>query len=318
MRNFYRNNSNHFRGRNTRTKYINPALFVKKAENQVKTVYIPKHSFAEFTLCAQLKQNVSARGHTTPTPIQDQGIPLVLEGKDVIGIANTGTGKTAAFLLPLINKVFNTKDQRVLIIAPTRELAVQIDEEFRTFARQMGIFSALCIGGMSIGRQIGDLQRKPAFVIGTPGRLKDLEQRRAIRFEYFNSIVLDEVDRMLDMGFINDIKYIISHLPQNRQSLFFSATLPKETSDLAQAFLSNPINISVQSGPTSANVEQDIVKVNGKDKIDLLHDLLIQKGFDRVLVFGRTKWGIEKLARALAERGFQVASIHGNKSQHQR
>jgi ATP-dependent RNA helicase RhlE len=318
MRNFYRNNSNHFRGRNTRTKYINPTLFVKKAEEQAEITYVPKHSFTDFALCEKLKQNVSTRGYTTPTPIQDQGIHLVLEGKDIIGIANTGTGKTAAFLLPLINKVFNAKDQRVLIIAPTRELAVQIDEEFKIFASQMGIFSTLCIGGLAIGRQIGDLQRKPAFVIGTPGRLKDLEQRRAISFEDFKSIVLDEVDRMLDMGFVNDIKYIISHLPQNRQSLFFSATLPKETSDLAQSFLTNPIHISVQSGPTSANVEQDIVKVNGKDKIDLLHDLLIQKGFDKVLVFGRTKWGIEKLARALSERGFQVASIHGNKSQYQR
>ena len=325
MKNFYRNNSNRFHGGknrsynfNKRAKYIDPALFVKKAVGQEETVYVPKHSFADFALCSQLKQNILARGYSTPTPIQDQGIPLVLDGKDVIGIANTGTGKTAAFLTPLINKAFNNKAERVLIIAPTRELAVQIDEEFKTFASQMGLYSVLCIGGLSIGRQVNNLQRKPNFVIGTPGRLKDLEQRKAISFMDFKSIVLDEVDRMLDMGFIHDIKHIISCLPQNRQSLFFSATLPKETSELAQAFLSNPVQISVQSGPTSANVDQDIIKTNGKDKLELLHDLLIQEGFNKVLVFGRTKWGIEKLARALSQKGFQVAAIHGNKSPHQR
>jgi len=233
-------------------------------------------------------------------------------------LARTGSGKTAAFLLPLINKVINNRNEKVLVIAPTRELAFQIETEFRDFARNLGIFSVVCIGGVSIDPQISSLRRRPNFVIGTPGRLKDLSNRGVLHFSDFGSIVLDEADRMLDMGFIPDVKFIISRLPQVRQSLFFSATLPDKMKEVANAFLKNPVTVSIESGKACINVEQIIVKVNGKPKIELLHDLLIQKGFNKVLVFGRTKWGIEKLAKALRERGFWVASIHGNKSQNQR
>ncbi len=181
--------------------------------------------FADFPLSPILLENITHKGYTTPTPIQKGAIPAILDGKDVIGVANTGTGKTAAFLIPLINKVFGNKTQRVLIIAPTRELALQIQEELRVFARGMGIFSVLCIGGMSINRQKSELRRFPHFVIGTPGRIKDLIGEKALTLSSFGNVVLDETDRMVDIGFITDIKYFISLLPQDRQSLFFSIRL---------------------------------------------------------------------------------------------
>ena len=301
-----------------RPKAFDPSFLVANAADQIPEAYVSKHVFNDFSLIDQLKINVQSKGYEKPTPIQDQVIPFVLEGRDVIGLARTGSGKTAAFLLPLINKIIHNRQEKVLIITPTRELAFQIETEFRDFAKNLAIFSVACIGGVSIGPQISLLRKKPNFVIGTPGRLKDLENRRILRFSDFSSIVLDEVDRMLDMGFMPDVKDIVSRLPQPRQSLFFSATLPEKMKGIANDFLKNPITISIQADRACVNVKQIIVKVNGRTKIDLLHDLLIQEGFDKVLVFGRTKWGIERLAKVLRGRGFGVASIHGNKTQSQR
>jgi len=291
---------------------------VKKAVEQTPEKYIPKHVFSDFDLCGQLKMNIASRGYKEPTPIQDQVIPLLINNKDVVGIAKTGTGKTAAFLIPLINKVYKNKAEKVLIVAPTRELAVQIEAELQSFTKLIHLFSVVCIGGAPIGRQISGLRRNPNFVIGTPGRLKDLENRRILHFSDYSSIVLDEVDRMLDMGFMPDVKHIISRLPKQRQSLFFSATLPEKIRDVVRDFLKNPVSVSIQSDHASTNVDQDVVRVNGGVKVDLLHKLLNQKGFDKVLVFGRTKFGIERLVKDLKRRGFQAASIHGNKTQNQR
>lgn len=305
-------------GGGRRVKVLDPQLFVRRAVESTQEVYVAQHTFADFAFDAKLKENIARRGYVTPTPIQDQTIPLLLEGKDVIGIANTGTGKTAAFLLPLINKLVTNKNDSVLIIAPTRELAVQIDDEFREFSRGMGMFSALCIGGVSISNQIRNMRRNPHFVIATPGRLKDLEMRHAINFAKYNSIVLDEVDRMLDMGFVNAIRDIIAKLPQERHSLFFSATLPSNVKDIMSSFLKDPITVSINSNKTTNNVDQDIVRLNGKNKLEVLHDLLITDEVKKTLIFGRTKWGIEKLSKELLVRGFKVDALHGNKSQFQR
>jgi superfamily II DNA/RNA helicase len=299
-------------------KRINPALFVKKAVPATTEKYESKNQFNDFLVCDELKRNIGYKGYTSPTPIQDAAIPALLEGRDVLGIANTGTGKTAAFLIPLINKIFKDKSQKVLIIVPTRELVTQIEKEIRDFANGMGIYSAICIGGVGIGGQIYALRRNPNFVIGTPGRLCDLAERRAVNFHDYQTIVLDEVDRMLDMGFIHDIKDIILSLPQVRQSLFFSATMPTNVFEIKRDFLKNPVEITIKSIQPAENVDQDIVRVNGKPKVDMLHELLIKDGFDKVLVFGRTKFGIEKLADELLKRGFKVGAIHGNKRQSQR
>ena len=275
--------------------------------------------FDDFKLSQRLQDNISFKQYINPTPIQDQVIPAVLANRDVIGIANTGTGKTAAFLIPLVEITSHDKLEKVLIIAPTRELALQIHEELRDFAKGLGITSVLCIGGMSIHRQKNELKLNPQFVIGTPGRIKDLIQERGLFLSGFKRVVLDEADRMVDIGFIEDIKYFISLLPQKRQSLFFSATISGKVKDIIHTFVYNPVTISVKQNETPVNIEQDVIKVEkGYSKIDKLHDLLTEEGFDKVLIFGRTKWGVQRLANELIKRGFKAGAIHGNKNQNQR
>lgn len=300
-------------------KAFDPSLFIKKVSALVPSeAYVPTHRFADFPINGQLKENIAAKGYENPTPIQDKAIPVLLEGKDIIAAANTGTGKTAAFLIPLINNMLAKKIDHVLIITPTRELAGQIEDEFKSFAIKMPLKSALCIGGVGIDRQARTLARKPEFVIGTPGRLLDLANQEMIRFSNYNAIVLDEVDTMLDMGFINDVKEIISELPHKRHSLFFSATIPAAIKGLMNSFLYNPVSISVQTRESAANVNQDIIKIAGRNKIDVLHDVLIAPGVKRSIVFLRTKRSADKLAKALIERGFKVIAIHGDKTQAQR
>jgi len=293
-------------------------MFVKSATYEVPVVYESQNSFVDFDLHPQLTKNIVNQGYIHPTPIQDQAIPALLEGRDVVGTAKTGSGKTAAFLIPMIQKVFTQKDQKVLIVTPTRELAVQIEQEFRKFSQSMNMFSVLCIGGVGMFPQIQKLRRRPEFVIGTPGRLKDLMQQNVLRLEQFNNVILDEVDRMLDMGFLPDVKFITAHLPQERQSLFFSATQQENVQSIMQTFLHDPVRITVKSQNTTSHIEQDIVKLAGREKIEVLHEMLIKAEFEKVIIFIRTKHGTEKLAQSLDRRGIAVAAIHGNKSQNQR
>ncbi len=300
------------------------AIAATKAVNEIKLTepqaeYIPTNKFEDFKISPQVLENIRLKGYTTPTPIQDQIMAQIIEGRDVIGIANTGTGKTAAFLIPLVDKVFRNKLERVLIIAPTHELVVQIEDELRGFARGLGIYSVLCIGGVSMGKQISNLRQNPHFVIGTPGRLKDLIETRILQLSKFHNVVLDEADRMVDIGFIKDIKFFISLMPVNRQSLFFSATISGKVKEILQTFVKNPITVSVKKQETAENIEQEIIRVQkGINKVDVLHNLLRQGGFDKVLIFGRTKWGVQKLTEELVRRGFKAGAIHGNKRQNQR
>jgi ATP-dependent RNA helicase RhlE len=295
---------------------IDPNRFINKAviTEEVET-FVPEHTFADFALHELLKKNVAAKGYIDPTPIQDKSIPHVMRGEDIVGIANTGTGKTAAFLLPLLDKVLRDPNQKVIIIVPTRELAFQIDEELRTFAKGSGLFSVVCIGGAGIGKQISELRHRHNFVIGTPGRLKDLIETRHLDLSKFQSVVLDEADRMLDMGFINDMKFMMAKMPAVRHTLFFSATLSREIEMLINDFLKNPARISVKTRDTSKNIDQDVIRIHQKSKFDVLSELLRTEGFDRVLVFSRTKHGTEKLAVALTQAGIPAESIHGNKQQ---
>lgn len=318
-RSFSVNNGFRPRRNNFGGQRLDTSLLIRKAEaTQPEKTYVSKHRFSDFLINETLKKNILRHGYLSPTPIQDQTIPLLLEGKDVVGLANTGTGKTAAFLIPLINKMYGNKNEKVLIIAPTRELALQIDEECRLFSAGLNIYSILCIGGTNIQRQMYGLRRGSDIVIGTPGRLLDLMKRGSINFANYNSIVLDEVDRMLDMGFIKDIKTIISYLPPIRQSLFFSATMSGNVREVMDRFSKNAVTVSVKTQQAPANIEQDIVSTQGRAKIDTLHDLLIKKGFDKVLIFGKTKWGVEKLTEQLSIRGFAASSLHSNKTQNQR
>lgn len=308
--------------RSARPRFVNPGLkidvnrFVNRVTTETTTLpYQAEHRFSDFALDQRLKQNIIAKGFETPTPIQDQAIPHLLQDRDVIGIANTGTGKTAAFLIPLINKLLLNPQTKVLIMVPTRELALQIQEELFTFARGLGVRSVLCIGGTNIRQQMNLLRQRPSFVIGTPGRLKDLLERHAFNLSAFNAVVLDEADRMLDMGFIDDMRYLLGLLPKARQSLMFSATFSPQIELLTREFQTDPIRISVQTRATAASVDQDIVRVTESQKLDTLHDLLIKPDFNKVLIFGQTKHGVERLVDSLIERGFKAASIHGNKTQ---
>lgn len=295
------------------SKFINKAVITEEVD-----VFVPVNSFKDFEIEEILKKNVLAKGFENPSPIQDKAIPHLLRGEDVVGIANTGTGKTAAFLIPLINKAILNPDEQILIMAPTRELAIQIDEELKSFIKGLKIFSVCCVGGAYIGKQISELRYFNNFIIGTPGRLKDLIERRSLNLSKCKNLVLDEADRMLDMGFINDMKYVMGLMPKDRQTLFFSATLSPEIERIINDFLKNPVRISVKTRDTSKNIDQDIVRVKGAHKLDILHDLLIQPEFNKVLIFGRTKHGVEKLTGMLAERGFKAASIHGDKAHAQR
>ncbi|OGE38239.1 hypothetical protein A3B42_04530 [Candidatus Daviesbacteria bacterium RIFCSPLOWO2_01_FULL_38_10] len=305
--------------RKSQLEGANINMFIKKAIPVLDQVVVEDISFDDFDIAETLKTNIKNHGYTKPTPIQAQAIKPILEGRDVIGLASTGTGKTAAFLIPLINKLLINRYQKALIIVPTRELAVQINEEFRDFSAGLHMYSALLIGGANMHRQISDLRRGAQIVIATPGRLKDLIERRTIYLQDFANIVLDEVDLMVDIGFIQDVKYFISLMPKVRQSLFFSATIPSKVQGILQAFVTNPLTISVKKQDTSENVDQDIVRViNPAKKMDQLHDLLIQDGFDKVLIFLRTKHGVDRLHRELEYRGFKIGVIHGNKSQGQR
>lgn len=299
---------------------INPTRFIKAAVEQIESeAFVPQHKFTDFALSVALQRNIANKGYLTPTPIQDGAIEPILQGRDLIGIANTGTGKTAAFLLPLIEKIDKDRKQKVLIVAPTRELAVQIHQELKDFTLTMGIYSALAVGGANIERQRHDIRRGFHFLIGTPGRIKDLSRGRGLDLSLFQTVVLDEADRMVDIGFINDIEYFISCLPKVRQSLFFSATVSGKVAIVLNAFVQNPVTVSVKTHDTSENVEQNVIKVKDKhEKIEKLHDLLNLKEFEKVLIFGRTKWGVQKLSDELVQRGFKATAIHGNKNQNQR
>jgi ATP-dependent RNA helicase RhlE len=306
---------------NARGQYIHPSKFVNKALTVAEEVpYEAKHAFLDFPFSDALQRNVTAKGYTTPSAIQDQAIPHILEGRDVIGLANTGTGKTAAFGLPIIEQLSKHREtEPVLIMAPTRELAVQIQEQFRDFSAGMNLYTALCVGGMNIDRQIRDLKRRPHVIIGTPGRLMDLMKRRDLKLDHIRMLVLDEADRMLDMGFINDIRTIVAQAPADRQTLFFSATITPTIQNLVSQFLRDPIEVSVRTAVTSEHVEQDVIEADGKEvKMAKLVDLLSKEEFDKVLVFGETKFGVQRLSDHLEKSGHSSVAIHGNKSQSQR
>ena len=302
-------------------KFIHPSKFINKAVAKADEVpYESKHKFADFPFGAELHYNIAKKGYDTPSAIQDQAIPHIIDGKDVIGLANTGTGKTAAFLLPIIERQSGiTLRPSVLIMAPTRELAQQIDEQFREFSKGLGLYSTLIVGGVNIDRQIRDLKRRPHFIIGTPGRLKDLMQRRVLQLKNMTTLVLDEADRMLDMGFLPDIRQIVNEMPEDRQTLFFSATITPEISVLVNDFLKDPETVSVRTTETAEHVEQDVIEFRDKnEKVEILTDLLNKPGYEKVLVFGETKFGVQRLSDHLDNTGIPSVAIHGNKNQSQR
>ena len=298
-----------------RKSSLNLDTFINKATTTSDVgEFKSKHQFTDFGLDESLTDIVIKKGYSEPTPIQDKVIPQIMSGKDVVGLANTGTGKTAAFLLPLIHKLINNRSERVIVLVPTRELALQINQEFRSFAPRARIRSAVCVGGMNIQPQIRTLRQNCQLVIGTPGRTIDLINRRVLKLDNINTIVLDEADAMLDMGFINDMRFVINKMPRVRHTLFFSATMSPTIKKLVDEFLTDPITISVKTQDSPSTIQQDVVRLNGRARVDVLTEILTDPEFKKVLVFGRTKHGVEKLSNILVERGIKAGSIHGNKS----
>ena len=281
--------------------------------------------FTDLGLNPLLMKAIAEAGYETPTPIQAQAIPLLLQDKDLLGIAQTGTGKTAAFALPTLDFLLEYPEKRrgrsarVLVLAPTRELAGQIAESFSTYSRFMDCKVLTVFGGVNINKQRRDLQHGTDVLVATPGRLLDLVNQKALTLGNIEVLILDEADQMLDMGFIHDLKKIVAQVPKDRQTLLFSATMPKLISDLAQQFLDKPERVSVTPPSTTAErVDQGIYHVSNGDKLDLLFDVLNNPEIDRALVFTRTKHGADKVVRKLLAKGMDARAIHGNKSQPQR
>ncbi len=298
---------------------FDPSQFINKNPvNIIEEAYIPKHTFADFGFDQKLFETLERMGISIPSPIQDQSIPVVMRGQDVIGLAETGTGKTAAFLLPLIEKTIHDMDRQILILAPTRELAIQINDEFRKLARRYRMFSTVCVGGMNIRPQIQGLKRRNHFIIGTPGRVMDLIKRNSIHPDKLTGVVLDEADRMLDMGFINDMRYILEKTPKDRETLFFSATMNQAAEKLVKEFLNDPVVISVKKKDVTNSIEQDVVMHGHHDKFDTLMNLLEKEEFTRVIVFGAMKHSVQKLSDELNIQGIKSEAIHGNKAHVQR
>ncbi len=305
--------------RGPKKDYIHPSRFVKAATPVEENVYISTHKFSDFAVHPLLHTNIEQKGFVSPSPIQDQAIPHGLAGTDVIGIANTGTGKTVAFAIPVLHRLLTNRDSSALIIAPTRELAQQIEEEFKAIAKGSGLRGALLIGGAGMGPQLRDLRVDPQIVIGTPGRIKDHIERRTLDLSGFDTVVLDEVDRMLDMGFVDDVREILSRLATPRQSFFFSATLDHKVQDLIRTFSNEPVTISVKTGNTTDTVHQDIVCYEGMtDKLEQLHDLLNKPEITKAIVFEDTQRSVERLSKELQARGFKADDIHGGRTQGQR
>jgi ATP-dependent RNA helicase RhlE len=315
----YSNNNSGRGGRRRTGEYIDPAKFVKAAKPVNQEEYTPKYSFADFQINDLLKTNLSANGYEKPSPIQDEAIPFGIDGHDIVGIANTGTGKTAAFAIPIIHNAMRFSDAYSLVIAPTRELAEQIEQEMRKLGKGSGLSSALLIGGTAMGPQLGQLRSNPQMVIGTPGRIKDHIERKSLVLTNFNIVVLDEVDRMLDMGFLPDVNFILQKLSPERQSYFFSATMEPKVKKLITDFAPKHMTVSVKTAPSSDNVDQNVVHyAGGADKIDKLHDLLASNQGVKAIVFDETQRDVERLSDELLSRGFKANSIHGGKSQGQR
>lgn len=277
--------------------------------------------FTELGLSAPLLEAVTEQGYTEPSPIQAQAIPAVLAGRDVMAAAQTGTGKTAGFTLPLLenlskNKRARNNQVRALVLTPTRELAAQVAESVQTYGKKLPLSSTVVYGGVKINPQMAKLRRGADVLVATPGRLLDLYQQNAVKFDSLEILVLDEADRMLDMGFIHDIKKILAVLPKKRQNLLFSATFSDDIRRLAKGLVNNPVEVSVSPRNTTAEtVEQWLCPVDKGQKSAVLTYLIKENNWKQVLIFSRTKHGANRLARHLDSKGIKAAAIHGNKSQ---
>ena len=275
----------------------------------------------DLPISPNLKECLISKGFRKPTEIQDRTLEALLEKRDLLGIAQTGTGKTGAFLVPIIEHLLDHKQKNfALVMVPTRELAIQVEEEFQSMSKGLGIYSACFIGGTNISKNINTLKRASHVIIGTPGRLLDLHNRKNLDFGRFNTLVLDEFDRMLDMGFVHDVKRIIGSMHKRKHTLLFSATIDKTQEQLITGILHNPVTVKVSTGDTTGDhIDQDIIRLKeGEDKFKVLHKMLSDSDFQKVLLFEETKHKANRLCGKLNKVGILSDQIHGNKSQNAR
>ena len=301
-----------------RKSNIDPSQLVVRAEPSSYEPYVSKRTIKDLPVNPALIDCLLRKGFTKPTEIQDRTLEALLSKRDLLGIAQTGTGKTAAFLVPIINELLLTKTKNfALVVVPTRELALQVEEEFKTMSKGLGIYSASFIGGTNINKDLQNLRRQSHIVIGTPGRILDLVNRKALDLRLFNTLVLDEFDRMLDMGFVHDVKRILNGMHNRKHTLLFSATLDKTQEQLIAEILHNPVTVKVTAGDSAAtHIDQDVIRINaGEDKFKVLEEMLIQADFEKVLLFEETKFRVKRLCQRLNQVGIRANDLHGNKSQ---
>ncbi len=302
-------------------KSLNPDLFIKKAGSYEIKEYKSFRLINELPVHRSIISNLEKKGYTSPTEIQDKTIEAILCGKNLMGLAQTGTGKTGAFLIPLIHNLLQKETLfQVLVVSPTRELAMQIDSEFKSIASGLELYSTCLIGGTSVQRDVSNLRRPSHIIIGTPGRIADMVRQRALRLSSFTILVLDEFDRLLDMGFATEIQRLVDGMNNRRQTILFSATEEKSQRKLIGELLENPFEVRVRNENISAdNIDQDIITVKeGEKKIDILLNMVRDKSFEKVLVFADTKRGVSRICRDLRRGGIKADEIHGDKSQNYR
>ena len=319
-----RRNGGNSRGRSSRGgggkrkgTYIPVEKFIHEGRPLQEVKYESQFKFNEMPIHPTLLKNILDLGFTSPTGVQDKTFTPISEVRDVLAIANTGTGKTAAYLIPIINAILLGEDKfQTLIMVPTRELAEQVEDELKKLSKGLKLFGASFIGGKSISNDLRKLRRSFDFIIGTPGRLIDLSRRKAIRFEDFSVLILDEFDRMLDMGFSKDVNYITDQMASREQTLLFSATLDKTQKEIISSILNNPVEVKISSGNSTAeHIDQDVVYYNRKDKYEVLLAMLEKEDFEKVMVFTETKRGVGELAEKLKRSRIKVDEIHGDKTQ---
>ncbi|XOV91279.1 MAG: DEAD/DEAH box helicase [Bacteroidota bacterium] len=316
---FSRPSSQH--NKNTRkVSSFNPDQLIKEFSNQEETIHMPTWKYEDLPLNPGLKANLILKGYHDPTPIQEQSIKPLIEGKDLIGIASTGTGKTAAFLIPVIQQMLERDNIQALVVLPTRELALQVEQEFIGLSKGLGLKASCFIGGQNISVDKQKLRTQNDLIIGTPGRLIDLKNQGFLKLGEVNTLILDEFDRMLDMGFIEDIKKIIAAIKNRKQTMFFSATKDKKQQYLIDQILTNPVEIKVSNGADpSEKVTQEIIRVPiGGNKFNLLIELISGQDFEKVIIFAETKHLVNRLGKKLNQYGIKSGLIHGNKSQNSR
>ncbi len=306
---------------NQKESTLDPRNFIKKALPKEEKRYVSERKISDLPVHESIIQNLLKKGYNTPTEIQDKTIEALLEGRDLMGIAQTGTGKTGAFLVPIVQHLMNHKPAfQVLIVAPTRELALQIQDEFSTISAGLNLYSECFIGGTSVNKDRQLLRQPSHVIIGTVGRLMDLANQKALYFEDFSALVLDEFDRLLDMGFSHEIQKMVKAMTHRKQTMLFSATEEKSQKVLIQSILNNPIEVRVSTGNASADhVDQDIIEVKpNENKMDLLINMLKEESFEKVIVFAETKRWVSKVCKELNRAGIKADEIHGNKSQNYR